>query len=148
MVEPLKVAPDGVVVKVALLHFNDKGQVLFARSRGQTLAYTLGGKPSHGEQFMEALVREVKEESGADLIADTIRFYKVFEDQCYGYVEGTKLLMYCFTGDYKGTPLPMAEIEELVYLDADDIGRGRTTPMGEKILNHLAEENLIGPFRE
>ena len=62
------------------------------------------------------------------------------------YVEGTKLLMYCFTGDYKGTPLPMAEIEELVYLDADDIGRGRTTPMGEKILNHLAEENLIGPF--
>jgi 8-oxo-dGTP diphosphatase len=141
----LKIAPNGVIEKVALLHFNDARQVMFARSRGQTLSYTLGGKVDHGETLEQALARECKEEGDIDLIPGTIRWYFTFEGPCHGYVEGTILKMHCFTAKFTGIPRPMNEVEELVYLGDYDIGKGKTTEMGDKILDHLATDNLIGP---
>ena len=138
MEKQLKVAPGGVVRKVALLHFTDQGKVLFARTRGQALAYTVGGKVKEGETDEEALIREVKEETGVDLIPESIRFYFLFQGPCHGYVEGTLLKMLCFTADFIGTPTPCGEIEQLVELDESDIGKGRTTVMGDAILDHVA----------
>ncbi len=140
----LKVAPGGVVNKVAWLHFNDRRQVLFARSRGQILSYTVGGKINPGETHEEALVREVKEETDVDIIAESIKFYFMFEGPCHGYVEGTKLRMWCFTADFVGTLVASNEIEELVYLGDYDIGKKRTTAMGDTILDHLTMDNLLG----
>lgn len=138
MEKQLKVAPDGVVRKVAWLHFNDRGQVVFARTRGEKLAYTIGGKIKEGETDEEALIREVKEETGVDLIPESIRFYFLFQGPCHGYVEGTLLKMLCFTADFTGTLAPGNEIEELVPLDETDIGKGRTTVMGDAILDYIA----------
>lgn len=145
MTKPLKVAPHGVVEKSALLHF-ENGEVLFARSRGQTLAYTIGGKIEPNETVEQALAREVAEETGVELIPETIKFYTVFEGPCHGYVAGTKLRMHCFTAQYRGTLAPQAEIEELVYLGVDDIGKGRTTQMGDQILDYLAYQGLIRKY--
>jgi hypothetical protein len=72
----------------------------------------------------------------------------MFQGPCHGYVEGTVLKMWCFTADCTGTPEPMAEIEDLVEMDDSDIGRGRTTEMGDQILDHLTCDNLIGPRQD
>jgi len=147
MNKALKTAPNGVVVKVAWLHYNDRGQVLFARSRGQTAAYSVGGKPEAGETLEQALIREVREEAGVDLIPETIKFCNFFVGPCHGYVEGTKLQMHCFTADYQGELAVQKKdnVEELVYLGARDIKTGRTTDMGDQILDHLAYQDLLGP---
>jgi 8-oxo-dGTP diphosphatase len=146
--KPLRTVPNGVIEKVALLDFNDQRQVAFARTRGQTLAYTLGGKIELGETHEDTLVRELKEEGGVDIIRGSIRFYFMFEGSCHGYVEGTILRMWCYTADYTGSLEPRSEIEEIVYLDDGDIGKERTTEMGDKILDHLTFDNLIGPRQD
>ena len=146
MEKALKTAPNGVVIKVAWLHYNDRRQVLFARSRGQTAAYSVGGKPEAGETLEQDLIREANEETGAELIPETIKLYAYFEGPCHGYVEGTKLQMHCFTADYRGE-LKAQEgdnVEELVYLGVSDIKTGRTTDMGDQILDHLAYHGLVG----
>lgn len=144
MDKPLKTAPNGVIEKVAWLHFNDKRQVLFARTRGQVLAYTVGGKIDLGETKEDAVIREAKEEANVDLIRESLRELYFFEGPCHGYVEGTILKMWCFVADYTGTLEPSAEIEELVYLDGKDIANNRTTEMGDTILNRLLSDSLIG----
>ncbi|MCC7500232.1 NUDIX domain-containing protein [Candidatus Nomurabacteria bacterium] len=142
MTKPLKIAPYNVIEKSAWLYIDNR-RVLFARSRGQTLAYTIGGKIEPGEMVEEALVREVTEETGVRLLPGSIEFYFLFVGPCDGYVEGTKLKMYAYTARYEGAIAPQAEIEELIYLTSADIGKGRTTTVGEQILDHLAYQGRI-----
>lgn len=134
---PLKRAPNDRVVKAALLIFDLEERVLFARSRGQTKAYTIGGKKEPGETIEQALIREFREETGGEIIPETVRFFHLFEGPCHGYVPQTVLEMHCFTADYRGTLAPRSEIEELVWLSPKDIGTGRTTEMGDTILDFI-----------
>lgn len=139
----MKTSPTGVVEKVAWLPFTDAQEVIFARSIGQTTAYNIGGKIEPGETLENALIREAKEEADVDLIPESIRLLFFHEGPCHGYVEGTKLRMHCYSADYTGVLKPSSEVEELVHLSRRDIGTGKTTAMGDQILEKLAADNLL-----
>ncbi len=136
----LKTAPSGIIEKVALTLVRDQA-LLFARSKGQTLFYTLGGKIDEGETQAEALMRESDEEGDIQLLFNTIEHLHTFEGPCHGYVEGTVLKMYCYDADYIGMLTPRNEVEELAWFTTADMHR--TTPMGQEILRWFNRQGLI-----
>lgn len=139
--DTLKVAPGGVIRKVALTLVRER-KVIFARSKSQSnLFYTLGGKLEEGETPEDALVRESREEADIELIPGTIRPFHTFVGPCHGYVEGTKLEMLCFDAEYLGFPTPSNEIAELDWFTSAD--EHRTTPMGAMILRWFKQQDLI-----
>ncbi|MDQ5950102.1 MAG: 8-oxo-dGTP diphosphatase, partial [Patescibacteria group bacterium] len=56
--------------KLALIEIQDR-KILMVRSKGKDTWYIPGGKRDEGESDEEALIREIKEELGADLLPDT-----------------------------------------------------------------------------
>ena len=115
--------------------------VLFARSRGQTLFYTVGGKREPGESDEQALIREVLEETGTRLLTDTIRHRQTFLGAAHGKYEGRVVRLTCYDADAEGEPTPRSEVEELAYFTSADMHR--TTPTGQAVLRWFIEQNLI-----
>lgn len=129
-----------IVDKVAWTPVRNRA-VLFARTRGQTLFYTVGGKRKPGETDEEALVREVKEEAGVELLLHTVRYRNTFLGTPHGMPDGTVLKLACYTGETSGAPQPNSEIEELQWFTTADTKR--TTETGQAVLKWLAEKGLI-----
>lgn len=103
--------------KLALIEIQDR-KVLFARTRGQELSYSVGGKREEGETDIEALAREVREEISVEIVPETATLLHAFVGPAHGKPEGTVLEMKCFTCTYIGEPVPTSEIEELVWLSS------------------------------
>lgn len=131
---------DTFVDKLAWVHLKD-GKILMTRSRGKDVWYIGGGKREQGESDEEALMREVKEEFSVDMMLETIRHLGIFEAQAHGKSEGTMVRMTCYTGEYRGTLAPGAEIEELMWFTYGD--RERTAPVDKIIFDWLKERGMI-----
>lgn len=139
--QQLKVAPGGIVRKVALVLIRDRALV-FARSKSQTvLFYNLGGKVEQGESSEEALTRECEEEGDITLVPGTIKHVHTFEGPCHGYVEGTKLLMECYEAEYLGMLEASGEVAEIAWFTTAD--KQRTTPLGQEMLDWFYEQDRI-----
>lgn len=134
------------VDKLAWTPIRDR-KVLFARSKKEPVFfYCTGGKRDKKpdgsmETDLEALLREVREETGVLLIYNTIRHLHTFEGPCHGYPEGTVLRMTCYIAECDGEPEPTSEIAELAWFTTADLHR--TTEMGQQILRWLHEQGLI-----
>src|SRR5689334_11940844 len=102
--------------KLAYVHIND-GRILMTLSRGKDTWYIPGGKREAGESDHQALVREVREELGVDLMVETIVHYGTFEAQAHGKPEGTVVRMTCYQAEYSGELTPMSEIEKIDFFD-------------------------------
>lgn len=115
-------------------------RILFARSRGEQLFYCPGGKREKGESDEQALIREVREETGVELDPTTIRHWHTFivPSMVAPDVE-VKVTCYDAVGDRE--PVATSEIEELAWFTTADVHR--TTPTGREILAWFAEQNLI-----
>lgn len=111
------------------------------RSAGKDTWYIGGGKREQGENDIDALTREVKEELTVDLLSDTIKYLGTFEAQAHGKPEGTIVQMTCYTGDYAGALAPGAEVEELAWFTYSD--RERTAPVDKIIFDWLKERGMI-----
>lgn len=116
-------------------------RVLFARTRGQTLFYTVGGKRKTGESDVEALLREVKEETRATLLHHSIHHIHTFTGTAHGAPEGTALKLACYAGTSVCEPVPSSEIKELTWFTTADMPR--TTETGQAILRWFADQGLI-----
>src|SRR5688572_20087553 len=92
------------------------GKYLVVRAKGKDSFYLPGGKPEPGETNEEALIREIKEELGVDLVRDSIKFAKTFSAQAHGKPEGVMLDMHLYFADYEGDFKPDNEIEELKWI--------------------------------
>ena len=103
--------------------------------------YIPGGKREPGENGMQALTREIKEELRVDLISETIKKYGVFEAQAHGKPEGTIVRMTCYTAKYIGTLKPGAEVEKMDWFDYDK--RDMVSPVDQLIFDDLKAKNLI-----
>lgn len=126
--------------KLAWIFIRD-GKVLFTRSKGKDVYYIPGGKREAGESDQEALMREIKEELGVELLPNALSYIETFEAQAHGKPEGVMVRMTCYGGDFTGELQPNSEVEEIVWLTHRD--KLKTGPVDQMILDWLREKNLI-----
>ncbi|MCE0494168.1 NUDIX hydrolase [Vibrio salinus] len=95
--------------------FQQGETLLCVKSKGKEKYFIPGGKLENGETNEAALLREIKEELGIDLLPDSIRFQFDITDQAYG-LQDTHLTMSCYTADFSGELMPDSEIETADFL--------------------------------
>jgi 8-oxo-dGTP diphosphatase len=132
--------PPTFIDKLAYLYIQNR-KLLMARSHGKDTWYTVGGKRHPGESDSEALIREVKEELGVNLIPDTLKYYGTFESQAHAKPEGTMVRITCYTGSFTGTPQASSEIAEISFLDSGP--DHALTGTGRLIIDDLRAKKLI-----
>lgn len=117
------------------------GAILSTKTFGKDKYYIPGGKREEGETDEQALCREIKEELSVDLLAETIKFFGVFEAQAHGHPIGTIVKMTCFTAGYIGTLKPSSEIEKIAWLSYGD--RDKISPVDGLIFDDLKERGML-----
>ncbi len=100
--------------KLAFIYIVNK-KILMTLNKGSNTYYVPGGKRNDGETDHEALIREVKEELGVDLIPDTIKYYGTFTGQASNKPLGSQVRMTCYTATFSGKLQVCSEIENIAY---------------------------------
>jgi len=127
--------------KASLAVFRN-GKVLLARTAKNTeIFYTLGGKIEAGESDLEAIKREVMEETGTDIDPSSIRFLKEFDAPAHGK-PGVTVHIRLYTGNLTGEPVPSREVVEFRYFDST-IHRRHLTPASVQIFAWLKAQGYI-----
>jgi 8-oxo-dGTP diphosphatase len=124
-----------VIEKVAWIRL-DEGRLLATRTHGRDRFYLPGGKPGPGETYLQALVREIREELGLALDPATAVPLLITEAPAHGKAVGTLVRTTCFTADHTGTPTPCGEIAEVACLTHGD--RPRASATTREVLDRLA----------
>ncbi|MFD1542297.1 NUDIX hydrolase [Nonomuraea guangzhouensis] len=126
--------------KIAWVHLQD-GKILSTRSRGKDAYYIPGGKREPGETDLDTLIREIDEELAVAIIPASATHFGTFQAQAHGHANGVTVQMTCYTADYRGTPTPSSEIEELTWLTYAD--RDRVSPVDQIIFDHLHQTGRL-----
>lgn len=105
-----------MIQKVALAVFKNKKMLQVRTNKQKEVFYTLGGKIEKGEDDIECLIREVKEEVGCDIDSSSIKFLTTFEDIAHGK-EGDLVNIRVYEGKLIGEPKPQSEVVEIGYFD-------------------------------
>lgn len=129
-----------IIDKLGWIYIKDK-KILAARSKGKDVYYIPGGKREKGEKDKEALIREVREELGIELIPESIKFIARFKAQAHGKPKGVTLQMRCYSGDFIRKISSNSEVEEVAWLAYKN--REGATLMFQLILDWLKERDLI-----
>src|SRR6185437_10656422 len=107
---------DKVISVVAALIRDEAGRVLLVRKRGTAAFMQPGGKRDAGESDVAALTREIVEELGCRVAANSARPLGVFD--CAAANEpGFQVLAAVYLVDIEGTVNPQAEIDQVVWVD-------------------------------
>jgi 8-oxo-dGTP pyrophosphatase MutT (NUDIX family) len=126
--------------KLALIYIRDR-KVLFARTKGQELYYIPGGKRELGENDVQALTREIKEELGSNITTGSLKFMNIFEAPAHNKPPGTMVKLSCYTGSLENEPKPTSEIDDIRFMSSAD--ESRVPYAGILILKWLKKEGLI-----
>lgn len=106
------------IVKIGLAVV-DGDAVLLVRKRGSDVYILPGGKPEFGENDLEALGREIKEELNCDLNSNSVFFLGVFSDKAAGMTD-VRVTVKLYSGILLGHPEPHSEIEQLLWFRSSD----------------------------
>jgi 8-oxo-dGTP pyrophosphatase MutT (NUDIX family) len=99
-----------------------KGRLLMLKGRGYKELWTPGGKINPDENDEDCLKRELKEETGAELI--NMKFFKKYSAKSFYGEHITKQRVYIVS--IKGSKIiPQAEIEDFVWLSKDNFEKGK-----------------------
>ncbi|MFG1681994.1 NUDIX domain-containing protein [Nonomuraea sp. NPDC049269] len=126
--------------KIAWVHLED-GKILSTRSRDKDVYYIPGGKREPGETDLDTLIREIDEELAVAIIPASATHFGSFQAQAHGHANGVTVQMTCYTADYRGTPTPSSEIEEVTWLTYAD--RDRVSPVDQLIFDHLHQTGRL-----
>jgi 8-oxo-dGTP pyrophosphatase MutT (NUDIX family) len=97
-----KIGHDPVLIPaVCALVFNGRGEVLICRTRDDGKWHTVGGTMDPGEEPTAAVVREVKEETGLDVVAE--RVVGVYAGPFIRYANGDQV--HCVTIAFACRPI-------------------------------------------
>ncbi|MDC6364528.1 MULTISPECIES: NUDIX hydrolase [Flavobacteriaceae] len=128
------------VDKIAFIETKN-GQILSTKSKGKTKYYIPGGKRELGETDAETLVREIAEELDVRIDKTTIEYVGTFKAQSDGAKEGVLVKMTCYKAKYEGILKPSSEIEEIRWLNYEDLGM--ISEVDKKIFRFLKEKGEL-----
>ncbi|MFE0602692.1 NUDIX domain-containing protein [Streptomyces sp. NPDC058892] len=131
-----------VIEKAAWLCL-DSGRLLVARTHGRDAFYLPGGKPEPGESVREALVREVREELGVELLPESVALQFVVEAPAHGGRPGTVVRMACHSAEHVGVPAPHSEIAEVAWLGYGEGDRERLSVAARTVMARLAAQRMV-----
>jgi 8-oxo-dGTP pyrophosphatase MutT (NUDIX family) len=128
--DPAAPRPNQLVPAVSAVVLDEEERVLLHRRTDSDLWALPGGGIEVGESVIEALVREVKEETGLDVVVDTL--VGIYSDPRYvvAYDDGEVRQQFslCFTCHATAGALTVSdESSELRYVDPGEVD---TLPMG------------------
>lgn len=103
------------ILTVAAVIEDDEGRVLLVRKRDSAIFIQPGGKREPDEAPLATLARELVEELGVELIADSSHRLGEFEDIAVNE-PGRRVRAEAFVVSVQGMPVPAAEIEELRWI--------------------------------
>ena|SRR5689334_5310740 len=107
---------DDIISVVAALIRDDDGRVLLVRKRGTSAFMQPGGKRGVGESDVAALAREIDEELGCRVAADSAQSLGVF-DAPAANEPGFVVRAAVYAVDVEGMVAPRAEIDQIVWVD-------------------------------
>jgi len=111
------VALSGNVISVVAALIRDAdGRVLLVRKRGTSVFMQPGGKRDAGESDVAALAREIDEELGCRVAANSARALGVFDAEAANE-PGFRVRAAVYAVDVEGTVTPRAEIDQAVWVD-------------------------------
>ena len=102
------------ILKIGLA-VKDGDRFLLVKKRGAHLFILPGGKPEAGEEDLETLRREIWEELGCSLDANSVAFLGSFTDVAAETTEAT-VTVRLYAADLVGQPSPRSEIEMLKWV--------------------------------
>ncbi|WP_158583449.1 NUDIX domain-containing protein [Salinisphaera sp. Q1T1-3] len=112
------------MIHCACLVIEENDKLLLVRVRDNSHYYFAGGKIEPGESPQAALHREIHEELGTAIAADSVQHLMTVDGPALDSHDTVTL--YCFTGRLLDTPTPMAEITALDWIAIAD--RHRMAP--------------------
>ena len=105
-----------IISVVAALIRDCDGRVLLVRKRGTTAFMQPGGKRDPGENDIAALSREIDEELGCRVVANSVQALGTFD--CSAANEpGFQVRAAVYAVDVEGAVAARAEIEQIVWVD-------------------------------
>jgi 8-oxo-dGTP pyrophosphatase MutT (NUDIX family) len=105
---------NSVIVKCAAAIVRDQS-LLLTRKRGTTTFISPGGKPMPGEDNLDCLAREVREE--LDVAIQESSYIGMFRG--VAAFENTPIEMHVYLTDISGEPRASTEIEEILWYRSD-----------------------------
>jgi len=129
-----------LVDKIGLVFIRNR-KVLMARSLGSNIFYIPGGKRETGETDLQCLGREIYEELGQNIIADTAQPFGIYYAQAHNKPSGSLIKMTCYMALLTGTPKASQEIEEIAWLGHKD--RNKIANAAKLIFDDLYWKGLI-----
>lgn len=128
---------------VALIHVRFS-KILLVSSRGRKAFYLPGGKINEGEEYIDALIREVKEEISVDLIPESIKAFGVFEALAHDKPIGMRVRTHCYAAESHGDIKKNNEIENMQFFSHDQFFEmSETAPVVRLVVKDLKEKGII-----
>jgi 8-oxo-dGTP diphosphatase len=130
---------DRLVRTVAAVIVDGQGRVLLVRKRGSAFFIQPGGKREPDEASLTTLARELDEELGVTIRADSARRLGEFEHVAVNE-PGRRVRAEVFRVEIDGVPRPQAEIEALAWVRPDAPHEVLVAPLSaERILPRVAQ---------
>lgn len=140
LLSPCYNLPMEVVRKIGLAVIRD-GAVLLCRKRGLDALILPGGKVEPGEESLDCLRRELREELGeVELLMPD--YLGTYSDVMAGD-ESKTIEVLLYTGELAGCPKASSEIAELVWFSPDDDHSELAPSLANKILPDLISRGLM-----
>ncbi|WP_017539177.1 NUDIX hydrolase [Nocardiopsis halophila] len=118
-----------------------EGRILGTRSHGRSLFSMPGGKREPGEEDLDTLAREAKEELGVDIRPGTAVHLGTYEAEADGHGAGAMVRMACYRAEHDGDPAPQGEIAQTAWLGLAD--RPRVAPVNRLLFDRLHADGLL-----